>query len=173
MRVKMVHVYSNVTIEEFVTHFFSAPFNELVAKRLDVERRDELERTDSADAIYRRMETVVPPGVVPAAVLRMMGVRRLIFTEEHWHRRHEPAIRFRTRPNVFTDRAMVEGVIRFTIREDGTLERRIDGDVTARILGIGGTIERVLLNNVERANRTIAATMEEWLEAQRNGTPTK
>lgn len=164
MRVKMSHVYEGVTMEQFIATFFSQQFNDEVERRLEVESRAEVERAEDADTIYRKMETVVPKGVVPDAVLRMLGVRRLKFTEAHWYKHGTSTIKFVTTPNVFPGRASVEGTIKFKELPDGKLERSIEGDVRVRVFGISRIVERVILENVERANRKIAETMEEWLE---------
>jgi hypothetical protein len=163
MKVQMVHLYSDVTIDEFVVHFFSPEFNAEVAKRLDVEGREEIERNEDEQGIHRVLKTVIPKNAVPAPVLRLLGVPRLEFTEEHRYRRGSSVIGFRTVPNVFPGRAAIDGEIVFEILPDGRLQRRIEGEVDVRVFGIGRIVERVIRDNVKRANQTIAEVMEEWL----------
>lgn len=163
MKVQMVHSYEGVTIEQFVGHFFSPEFNARIARRLEVESREEVERVENEEGIHRVMKTVIPKGVVPNSVLRMLGVPQLIFTETHYHKRGSSVIDFRTVPNVFPGRAAVDGTIMFEIMPDGRLERRIQGEVEVRVFGIGRSVARIIRDNVKRANQTIAEAMEEWL----------
>lgn len=163
MKLQMVHSYDGVTVEEFVAHFFDPDFNAEVARRLEVESREEIARTEDEHGIHRVMKTVISKAVVPARVLRLLGVPRLMFTEEHRYRRGSSVIGFRTVPNVFPGRAAVEGAIMLESLPDGRLQRRIQGEVEVRVLGIGRIVERIIRDNVKRANLTIAEAMETWL----------
>jgi len=135
--------------DEFWGFLHDAEYEARVAEALGLIEYRELERREEADAVYRRIQVASPlPASLAPIVSRLVSVQEAGYVEEQWRRRDARVVRWRMTPTILADRVTVEGELRVEPAGAGRCVRILDGDITARLFGVGGLLERAAIREV-------------------------
>lgn len=120
-----------------------------VARALGLLEYKELERRDEGDEVYRRIRVALPlPASLAPIVSRLVSVDQAGYVEEQWRRRDARVVRWRMTPTILAERVAVQGELRIEPAGKARCVRILDGDITARIFGVGGLLERAAIREV-------------------------
>lgn len=103
-------------------------------------------------------------GDLPGAALALIDPQRLT-----WVQRTTVDLSARTSsivllPDHYPDRLECAGTFRFTATAPGS-ERRVQGDITVRVLVVGGQVERALISGLSEFLVAEAAAVDDWIDA--------
>jgi hypothetical protein len=113
---------------------------------------------------------VQPEREIPAPVAKLLGNRRLTYTEEleyevgRWHGT------WRIVPTVLADTIAIGGTLDFEAVPGG-VKRILAGAIDVSLFGLGGLVEKVLVANVEKSYGDAAAFTNQWIRRVADGTP--
>jgi len=151
-----------MSAEVFWELVHAAPYEARVAEALGLERYETVERSEDADAVYRRIAVAGTLSAGLAATLRRLGVEPAArYEEEQWRSKRERAVRFRIHPPVLAERVRVEGDVRVEPLAAGRCRRTLDAEVRVRIPVLGGRLERAVADAAERAYARATLVAEE------------
>ncbi len=149
--------------ETYWDNFFSPEYNHgLFVGRLKFESWDVVEKVDTADG-FRRVIDAVPrvgdlPGPIKALLKNGAGYR-----EEGEYFRSEGRYTTRIRSKSLGDRLPVEGVMTVKAIGEGRCQRVYVFEVDAKVRLVGGMLEKLVLDNVEKSYNKAAEFTERWL----------
>jgi len=118
----------------------------------------------NADGTRREIEAV-PRLDVPDAVARVIGPR-LGYTELGEFDDAQRTWRYRLRMSVLTERLRVQGVMRLQPTGSDRCRRVSDHEVEAKVLGVGGLLERATESNIRTGWGNSASWINGWLAAR-------
>jgi hypothetical protein len=103
-------------------------------------------------------------GDLPGAALALIDPQRLT-----WVQRTAVDLSARTStivllPDHYPDRLECAGTFHFTPRDAGS-ERRVQGDITVRVMVVGGQVERALISGLSEFLVAEAAAVDDWIDA--------
>ena len=148
MHFTVADVIAGVSAAQFEPLFFAEDVNIALCAALGMERTL-LEHRQEAGCLHRRV-TIRPERDIPAALRPVLRQVRVEYTEEMVWRHGSGRGDWRIVPNIFTDKVTAAGSVRFLDHPEGT-ERVVEGDVTVRMLGLGGIAERFIVEDIERS----------------------
>lgn len=135
--------------EDFWEWLHDPEYEARVARALGLIEYRELARRESRGEVYRRIQVASPlPSSLAPIVSRLVSVDEAGYLEEQWRSRDDRVVRWRMTPTILADRVTVEGELRVEPAGTKGCLRILDGDITARILGVGGLLERVAIREV-------------------------
>jgi hypothetical protein len=135
--------------DDFWSWIHAAEFEARVAKSLGLSAYDELERRDEGGELYRKIRVAGPlPASLKPIVSRLVGIEEAVAIEEQWRSRDQRVMRWRITPEVLSDRVSVAGELRVEPAGERHCRRVLDGEIHARILGVGGLLERAAVREV-------------------------
>lgn len=138
--------------EEFWERIHSEDYEARCARALGLSAYDVLERREEPGEIYRRIRVVPPiPASMAALLERLTGSKAAGYTEEQWRSRAERLVRWKMTPVFMAERARIEGVVRVEPEGAQACRRILDGEVSIRLFGAGGLLERAIVSQVEEA----------------------
>jgi hypothetical protein len=138
------------TADDFWSWIHGPEFEAEVAKSLGLAAYEELERRQEAGGeTYRkiRLASRIPSSLAPL-VSRLVGVDRATAIEEQWRSGDRRVVRWRITPEILSERITVSGELRVEPAGERACRRILDGEIRARIVGVGGLIERAAVREV-------------------------
>lgn len=160
------HFFHGITPDEFWALLWSKEFDAALEPALGVKFRKELERTEDENSIHRRVR-VVPGFPVPAPVQKLFAGEELEYLEESTFHKKSKTMDWDTKPNLFPGKVVARGQVVVTPQGDG-VRRVIQGDITVSIFGVGGIIERAVLDSVRKSYENAAVLTREWIHNGRH-----
>ena len=160
MRFEVSHTFQGISLDDYEKLYFDEPFNEALCKAVRLER--ELVSLEDDGRRIRRVVRVAPDRQLPKPVARALGGAKIAYTEHVDYARGSYEGTWRTDPSLLKEKIASSG--RFGFREkDGGVERWVEGDVTVKIFGVGGMIEKLIVEDVRRSYDDAAAFTRSWL----------
>ncbi|MBI5498240.1 MAG: DUF2505 family protein [Deltaproteobacteria bacterium] len=160
------HFFPGITPDEFWAMLLDKQFDRELQPALGVRQREELERKDDGKRLQRRIR-MVPGFPAPAAVQKALDNVELEYMEESTYDRERGELHWVITPNVLKERVTARGVVR--VRPEGNgVRRTIDGEVTVRLLGLGGLIEKLVKENTVRSYEGASRFTAEFIRQGRH-----
>lgn len=144
--------------------FFDREFNEaLFLGRLKFERWQEIERTPTADGFVRVVEAVPRIGEVPAPVKALLK-NGAGYRERGEYKRATSSYSLSVTAQSLPDKLKVSGEMTVEPSGAGRCRRVHLAEVQAKIFGIGGVLEKLVLDTLEKSYNKSAAFTDNWLK---------
>lgn len=143
--------------------FFDADYNRGLYEALDMdyellELRREGEGSD--ETIVRRVK-LVPRRELPA-VMRKFVSGAISYEQRDRFSRRDDRVDVETIPNYLADRFVSKGIYRLLPAADG-VERVWEGECACKVPLVGGAIEKLIVDEVQRGYTTTTSFTRDWL----------
>ena len=153
--------FRGITLEEFEKLYFDEEFNIAMCKDNGLSRRVLAREVDEAN-LHREL-SIGPERQLPAAMKKVLKSDRLEYTEKLDYKWGSNRARWETIPSVFPKKVLASGSIIFT-EVDGGVRRVADGEITVKILGVGGMIEKLVIADVEKSFKNAGDFTQRWID---------
>lgn len=160
-RIQIEHVFEDISVEEFWALLFLPAFDQALKPSMGVRERVEMERQETAATIQRKVR-VVPGFPLPAPVLKLFEGRELEYVETSTFDKTRRVLDWSAQPNVMPDRIKVSGQVKVVPRGNGVF-RTIHGEVKIDVFGLGGFMERGVVESVNRSYEKASTLTREWI----------
>ena len=157
MKLRIEHVQRGIDLAGYEELYFDEPFQIALGEAVKIAR--ELLRLD------RRSARVQPQREIPAPVAKLLGGKRLAYTEELEYEVGRYHGIWRIVPAVLADKIAIGGTLDFEAAAGG-VKRVLAGVIDVTLFGLGGLVEKVILSNVEKSYDDAAAFTAQWLTAR-------
>lgn len=148
MKFVIEHVFEGVACARYEELLFDEPFNVALGAALGLGR--ELRRLDRAPGRIVRHVCCEPIRDPDSAAGKALGSSRASFIEELEYDLAAHEGRWRTIPSLLPDRVKTWGTL--SVREaPGGTARIVRGEVTARLWGFGGLVEKHVVAEIEQS----------------------
>jgi hypothetical protein len=128
--------------------FFNADYNKkLFLEGLKFKQYEMLELTEHPDGSWTRKMRGEPSSEAPAIVQKIVGTTA--YTEEGRYDPKDKIYRYTQTPVKLADKVKMVGTIRLETKGEKQIERIVEVEFSAKILGVGGAIESF----IEKTNR--------------------
>lgn len=153
---------------DFWEWIHGADYEARVALALGLTEYRELERREDAGAVYRRLRVAAPlPSAFAPLLARVARVDEVAYVEEQWRQPDAYRVRWRMTPEVLAERVRVAGELRLEPAGSRHCKRILEGEISARIFGVGPLLERAAIREVVRAYDTAARVAAELARERR------
>jgi len=105
-----------------------------------------LEKTEQGGKVMQRVE-LIERNDAPKPIRKLFGETTKLFEETNWQEGSETAtVNFR--PEKMADRVKMTGAIRVSSAGEGKCRVVIDWDLTVKIFGVGGMLEKMMAKEI-------------------------
>lgn len=162
-RLHIENFFPGITVDQFWGLLLDDAFDRALQPALGVKLRTTLERRETEHALFRRIR-MIPGFPVPAPVQKALSNLELEYEEQSTFHKDRKVLDWAIRPNVLTDRVTARGQV-VVKPEAGGVRRTIEGEVKVDVFGIGGVVEKLVLENTERSYAAASRLTLEWIKA--------
>jgi hypothetical protein len=147
--------------------FFNPEYNtKLFLERLRFERWEVIEQVDTDDGFRRIIEAVPRVGDLPGPIKSLLK-NGAGYREEGEFRRAESRYTLSVTSKSLGSKLLVTGDMSVQALGDGRCRREYECTVTAKVFGVGGMLERRVLDDWERSYLKAAEFTVQWLSDHR------
>lgn len=150
------------SVERFRDVYFSEDFNNRVAGEIGLKERRLVEEKTLDDGRVLRRVRMVPNVQLPAALKKLIGDHEIAYDEVSTFDPAKNEVEYFIDSKA-KDRVSVTGIIRF-VPSSGGVRRVIDCEVSAKVFGLGGVIEKLIESEVKKGYEKIALVMQRYLD---------
>jgi hypothetical protein len=158
------HTFPTISQAAYEALYFDEEFNVALGDALGLGRElVKLERTNTTVVRHLLCEPKREKG---SAADQAFGSSRASFREELEYSFADHKGTWRTIPNIMKERVRNAGTLE--ILDDGGGARRVvRGDVSVKLFGFGGLVERLVVAEIDKSYRNAASFTEQWLARRR------
>jgi hypothetical protein len=166
MKFEIEIVARGIDYPTFRRVYYSEEFNHDVAEAVKIKERTQLEHVTLPDGKERRRVHIVPRANLPTAMQKLLNGQSISYEETTIF---DPATRSATFAiqSPAGDRIRVDGLARFLEEPDG-VRLRFQGDAQVKIFGVGGMIERYIVNEVRSRYEVVERLLQRFIDEGRN-----
>jgi len=159
MKFEIAHTFA-VTPEQYEAVYFDEAFGVAQCEAVSLGRTLlKLEKTDTRIVRHVRIE---PAREIPGPIAKLIGNAKIAYVEEIDYDVTKRAARWRTVPNIAADKIETAGTFEFLAAGTGT-NRIVRGDITVKVFGLGGVIEKFIVEDVKKSYEKAAAFTRDWI----------
>jgi hypothetical protein len=166
MRLHVEHSFSGISLPEYEKIYFDDAFNEAQCRAVKLERH--VLTYDRTESRVVRSVKCVPARDLPAPVAKMIKDNKFSYVEELDYELGKYRGHWRTIPNVASEKVDAAGTVEFAEAPGGGVRRTIRGEIKVAIFGVGGIVERFVVNEVQRSYEEAAAFTVRWIAGERD-----
>lgn len=142
--------------------FFNAEFNRsLYLEGLEFPNFEILELKETDDEIIRVWKVTPRPGKLPAPLEKLAG--DLSYREEGTFNKATRVYSLTVTPGTLADKVKIRGKLTVEPAGAGKIKRILDLNVTAKLFGLGGLIEKQTLGDFKNNYQKSADFLNAWL----------
>jgi hypothetical protein len=166
MKFEIEIVARGIDYPTFRRVYYSEEFNQDVAEAVKLKERTQQEHVKLPDGKERRRVHIVPRVNLPSAMQKLLNGQSISYEETTVF---DPATRTATFAiqSPAGDRIRVGGLARFLEEPDG-VRLRFEGDAQVKIFGVGGLIERFIVNEVRSRYQVVERLLQRFIDEGRN-----
>ena len=162
MRFELIHRFP-VTPRRYVEAVTAPGYDDFVAAALSLRERREISRSEDGPVVSRTVR-VVPERDLPPAIAKLTGGKTLAYDETIELDIHTGQGRWRVTPGLLEGRIKAEGSFVLVADESsGGCVRTVQGEITVRIFGAGGMVEKFIVAQVRDSYDRGADVVRQWL----------
>lgn len=166
MRFAVTHTFRNITPEQYENLYWDEDFNIALCREVKLHRVLKA-RTVEGNNLYREV-VVGPDREVPKPVARFLGSDRIEYTEIATYTFGTYRGTWKTIPSVLANKVVAEGTFEFQPDANG-VRRVVQGDISVKILGVGGVAEKFIVSDVEKSYEDAARFTQRWIDEKLAG----
>lgn len=164
MKFRVEHSFKSITLPGYEALFFDEPFNVALCTATHLSRA--MVKREFNDGKLVRELRVGPDREVPGPVAKVLGANRIEYIEKINYKAGSYEGTWETVPMVMADKVVSRGTFRFYTQGDRVV-RVVEGDVSVKIFGLGGVIEKLVVADVERSYNQAADFTQTWISTQK------
>lgn len=142
--------------------YWDEAFDAMLRREAAVEREVLEERTEG-DVLIRRVR-FTPDRELPGAVAALLGAKKLVYEQENRWDKSTGTMYWKVIPTILPGKLDAKGTFR-VLATAGGCEQVVDGDITVKVMFVGGQIEKAVVAEVEKSYEKTAAASREWLKS--------
>jgi len=162
MKFSIKNVFTGITLAQYESLFFDKTFNEAMMPVAGLKRREELEAREEKGIIHRRLHVVPERDFPPPLNKFIKGELSYIeigaFDPAAHHQKWTSEI------SVLPDKVKLGGDVTFKAVPAG-VERVVSGTCTVSIFGLGGVIEKIIVDNLEETYAKVSKFTQQYIDA--------
>ena len=157
MAVATIEHTLNCTVDTFWEKiFFNKEFNEQLYKQiLRFPQFSEVKRDETGDEIRRVIEVTPDVGELPGPIRKVAG-DNMSYAEEGVFDKKARRYRLKIKPNALADKLFISGEMWAEPAGEGKIRRIFKADVTCKVFGVGGMIEKRIISDMTKSYDTAA-----------------
>lgn len=163
-RIHIEHTFEGITVPEFWDMLLDPAFDVALQPALGVKLRTILDRQDTPETLKRKVR-VVPGFPLPAPVQKVMGGRELEYLEESTFHKARKVLDWKATPGMMADKVRVGGTVQATAVGANSVRRVIEGEVSIDVFGLGGLMEKGVIESVKNSYEKASNMTREWIRA--------
>ena len=161
MKLLVEHTFHGISLPEYETIYFDDAFNVAQCEAVKLERIV-LRYDRTAEKVLRSVKCI-PARELPGPVAKLIKDNKFSYVEELEYEVGKYRGRWRTIPNVATEKVDAAGTVEFAEAPGGGVRRTIRGEIKVAIFGVGGIVEKFVVNEVQRSYEDAAAFTIKWI----------
>lgn len=162
MSFNIEHVFRGITQQEYETLYFDEDFNIALCKAVNLART--VVSIERDDAQIDRRVMVGPDREVPKAIQKVLKADRIEYEEHVRYKFGSYVGTWETTPNILPSKVISKGGFQFKDSPGGVI-RVVSGEVTVKIFGVGGVIERFIMEDVKKSYDDAAKFTQQWVDS--------
>lgn len=144
--------------------FLSAEYNRtLFLERLRFEQWEITSQVETSDGMRRTVRAVPRVGDLPGPIKALLK-NGAGYTEVGEYFRSQSRFSIQITPNSLADRLKISAELRVEPLPNGRCRRTQTTNVEAKVFGVGGMLEKLLLDDIEKSYGPSTTLTEEWLK---------
>jgi Protein of unknown function (DUF2505) len=143
--------------------FFSVEYNrKLFLERLKFEQWEVAEQVETADGFIRTVHAKPRVGDLPGPIKTLLK-NGMGYTERGEYFRSQSRFVIAITPNSLAEKLKISAEVRVTPLAGGRCRRLSTTSVEAKIFGVGGMLEKLILDDIEKSYDRFAILADDWL----------
>lgn len=160
MDFRVAHVFSGIDRAAYEKLYFDESFNVALCRSVKLDRT--LVSFDDQDGVLKRRVRVRANRQLPRPVAKILGAEYIEYTEHLEYRWGSFRGTWRTISAVLPDKVETQGLFRFEDSVAG-VQRIVEGTVRVKIFGVGGLVEKGVVEDVRTSYDNAARFTREWI----------
>lgn len=161
MKFRVEHTFRGITLADYEQLYFNEEFNNALCVSVKLDRT--LEHREESDGKIKRSVRVGPDRELPAPVAKVIGAKRIEYTEHLEYTFGSFEGTWMTVSAIMTDKVDTHGRFGFEELPDGVL-RWVEGEIKVKIFGVGKIVERVVVADIEKSYEKAAGFTQKWID---------
>jgi hypothetical protein len=153
--------------EEYWKILHDPEFEAFQAQELKLKTYREIHREEKGDVVLRRVlvqpEVHLPPAV-EKIVSKYIPISEIGYEEEQEKYLREYYLKFRIHPPVLKDKIRIEGIFSLKENDHQSCFRLLEGDIEIQLFGVGGMVERFIVEELKKTYDRIPSIVARWKE---------
>lgn len=162
MKFELDYVFSGVSLPDFVELYYDREANEAMARDVKLVR-EYISFAEENGVITQEVRTA-PERQLPSVLKKVIRTERIEYLEKSTYTRATGRGTWKTIPNVLPGKVVTEGWFELTAAGDNRVRRRVGGEITIKVALVGGTIEKLVINNVKESIQKYNDFMQRWID---------
>lgn len=143
--------------------FLDKAFNERLYKQvLRFPEFNEVKREDTGSEIRRTVAVTPDVGELPGPIRKVAG-DNMSYSEEGVFDKQSRRYRMQVKPSTLADKLSIKGELWTEPAGPGKIKRIFKADVTCKIFGVGGMIEKRIISEMEKSYDTAARFTNQYV----------
>lgn len=163
MLIKVSHKFPVSAKTFWKSIFFNEEFNKkLYLEKIGTQAYETIVFEEKDETIYRKVR--ITPEQNPPGIIKKFIKGQFSYTEEGKFSAPDNLYEFKIIPSVVADKIDINGNVRVESEDDRVITRTIELNITAKIFGIGGQIERFLGEQIKKGYEQSYNFTLEWIK---------
>ena len=141
--------------------YFHPEMNERMDQVIDLKTREILEEEEN-DTFHRKVQRIIPKRELPSALKTVLGGKGLGYVETTTYFKKEHRLDWSIKTEIMSDKIKGGGTINF-IEDHGHVIRHVKGEITASVFGVGGLIERSIVDSIKDSYQKASNVTKAWI----------
>ncbi len=159
-RIEAQHVFDCDTAT-YWTLFWDPDYDAILRSKANYEREFLDDHTEGSVRTWRAR--VTPERELPSMVKKLLGADKLIYEQHNRLDMDAGVLEWRVVPAVLSDKIDCHGVMKVLPAGPRRCRREVDGKIEVKVFGVGGRIEKVIVDNVLASYDSAAEAIREYL----------
>jgi hypothetical protein len=155
------HVFRNITLEAYERLFFDEAFNDAIMPIAGLKSRVQVELKEENGIVHRKTR-VIPIRDFPPPINKLVSGELSYVEVADFHRAEHRHV-WRSDISVMPDKIKMGGDITFAPSGDGVV-RTVTGECKVSIFGIGGIVEKIIVDNIVETYDKVARFTQRWID---------
>ncbi|MEC9466617.1 MAG: DUF2505 family protein [Myxococcota bacterium] len=163
MRLSVEHVFEGLSLPQYEELYFAEDFNQGLCENVALVR--ELIEKSETNGVLRRVVSVSPDRTIPPAVSKVIKIDKLEYREIIEYELGQYRGTWNIEPAIFGNKFKAGGSFEFKDAPGG-VSRALWGDISVKIFGVGGLVEKAIVSEVERSYGVAADFTRDFISAR-------
>lgn len=163
MHFRIIHDFDVTPEVYFEKIHFDEEYNRRLHKAMALKEYTIFEK-DEDEKELRRKVRVVPERDLPSMLKKIVGDAGLSYVEVAVFHKKEHKIDWKVLPDIMKDKVDSHGYFLVSPLGKGRCRREVDGVVEVKVFGVGGMVEKTIVENLQSSYEKAAVTTIEFIK---------